>query len=500
MKKASCISIDLINADKPPASLAFLAGACESAGYDYQCVSLNSVFLDCLPQEVMDRVYTNSIKAATADGIDEVLGPVLEQIADSVKKYNPDVVLVSVFSFMQQALATRFLEILRRAVPSVEIIAGGPGVPYRGNNNQTFGATLLAQSLIDFYCLGEGDVILPEFLKGNRTQLGLNSKDYIESWVPQLTDLDTEYLLPSYKKINTEQYHNLEAKDTTVFSISTSRGCVRDCSFCDVSNTWKKFKYRSGKHVASEILKHHLEVGAVHFTIVDSLINGSLKSFREFNEEMVLLKQSYSGLEKFSYNGMFIVRDSKSHNENLFRTMKDAGCESLAIGVETGSDRLRFEMNKKFTNEDLDYHLEMSSKYGIKNTLLMFVAYPTETDDDFEQSLRMLERYQKYLINDTILGINHSGVFAMIDDTPVFNNRHELGIVVHNTNKDPNASRRIDWVNTNNPSLTAKERIVRDITFRQRAAELRYPVPYANRYMQYLKELGSDFASLGKRI
>jgi radical SAM superfamily enzyme YgiQ (UPF0313 family) len=277
-----------------------------------------------------------------------------------------------------------------------------------------------------------------------------------------------------------------------VFSLSTSRGCVRACSFCDVAKSWPKFRYRKGTSVAQEILTHHRDVGAVHFTIVDSLINGSLKSFKEFNNEMIKLKSQYPSLKKFSYNGMFIVRDRHTHNEEFFATMKAAGCESLAIGVETGSERLRFDMNKKFTNRDLDHHLEMCQKYGIKNSLLMFVGYPTETAQDFEDTLEMLDRYQKYLIDSTIIGITFTGVFRMIPDTPVFDHRDDIGLVIDEQFHSDEAMHRLNWINTNNPDLTVKERILRDLKFRKRAIELRYPIPYSQRYLEYLKYVDRD--------
>lgn len=491
MKKASCVSIDLINADKPPASLAFMAGACEIANYEYQCISLNATFLTSLDRENLDKIYNNLVKAGSAEKILDILQPLLNNIAESIKNYNPDTILISVFSFMQHALALEFLKILKEKLPSTEIISGGPGISNSYQDQKTFGSYLLDQNLIDYYCLGEGDQVLLEYLKGNKIQLGLTGKNNkFESWVPQIDELDDVYLMPSYKKIRGDIYHSLESKDSTVYSISTSRGCVRSCSFCDVAHLWKKFKFRSGKHIAKEILKHHREVGAVHFTIVDSLINGSLKSFKDFNSEMIELKNTYPSLEKFSYNGMFIVRDKKTHNEELFKIMRDAGCESLAIGVETGSDRLRVEMNKKFTNEDLDFHLEMSSKYGIRNSLFMFVAYPTETREDFEQSLRMLEKYQKYLINDTIIGINHAGVFSILENTPVYDQRNEIGLVMDH-HRDTFMAKK-SWHNTNNPELTMKERASRDIEFRQKAIDLRYPVPYAHRYIQYLKDIDKD--------
>jgi len=389
MTRVTCVSIDIINADKPPAALAFLAGACDSAKVDYQCVSLNSRFLQKLSHSQYNEIYTQ-IKLDAVDNFFSLLNKPVLEIIDDIKNYNTDLVVVSVFSFMQYSLTEFFLRALRTHLPQIEIIAGGPGVNHTVEG-VTNGKRLLTQKLVDYYCLGEGDEVLPLFLQGQKNQLGINSHQHLhETWVPQLDNLDQSYVVPSYKKIPVEQYHNLENKSSAVYSLSTSRGCVRSCSFCDVANTWKKFRFRKGAFVAAEVLKHHQEVGAVHFTIVDSLINGSLKSFRDFNIEMIKLKEQHPSLEKFSYNGMFIVRDAKSHTEDFFKIIAAAGCESISIGVETGSDRLRSEMNKKFTNNDLDHHLEMCQRYGIKNTLLMFVGYPTETREDFESTLAMI--------------------------------------------------------------------------------------------------------------
>jgi hypothetical protein len=487
-QKVTCVGVDLINADKPPASLAFMAGACETAAVDYQCFSLNSEFVKNLTTATYNQLYAD-IKIDQLKNSYSVMAPIISNVIDQIESFGSDLVLISVFSYMQQSLCELFLQSLKQRLPKIEVLAGGPGVGYI-IKNKTVGKHLQDQQLIDFYCLGEGDIVLVDFLKGQKLNLGINSKnDLHESWVPQIDNLDQYCVLPSYKKIELSNYKNLEAKKSAIFSLSTSRGCVRSCSFCDVGKIWKKFRFRSGEHVVSEILKHHQEVGAVHFTIVDSLINGSLKSFREFNLEMIKVKNMYPGLKDFSYNGMFIVRDKKSHNEELFAAMSQAGCESLALGVETGSDRLRFDMNKKFTNEDLDHHLEMCQKYKIKNFFLTFVGYATETRDDFEQTLLMLERYQKYLIDNTIVGINHSGIFGLLPDTPIYDHRSDVGIEII----DDVDANRINWINHNNPDLTVKERILRDLEFRKKALELRYPIPYATRYLEYLSKIHPDF-------
>ena len=128
----------------------------------------------------------------------------------------------------------------------------------------------------------------------------------------------------------------------------------------------------------------------------------------------------------------------------------------------------------------------MCQKYKIQNSLLMFVGHVKETSDDFQQTLDLLDRYQKYIIDDTIIGINHSGIYDLIPGTPDWDHREEPGIVITNDT-------RINWTNVNNPSLTIKERILRDLAFRKHAAKLRYSMPYTQRYIQYLKNVNPAF-------
>lgn len=488
--KAYCLSIDIVNADKPTASLAFLAGICEHAGVEYECSSLNAEMLSVLDRSEFQSLY-DAIKLGTEGIWLPKINHVLDALVTRIQDFQPNVLLVSFFSFMQLNMGRHVLALVRQRVPDVEIIAGGPGIhgieTVKGITN---GKLLCQQGLVDFYVLGEGDELLPAFLAGNRNMLGLNSVAHKhETWVPQIDKLDEKYILPSYKKINFQVYQNIENKQQGIINLSTSRGCVRACTFCDVSNTWPKFRFRSGKNVAQEVLKHFQDTGIPNFYISDSLINGSLKSFKEFNQAMIELKQSHAGLADFSYNGMFIVRDKKSHNEEFFATMSAAGCESIAIGVETGSDRLRTLMAKKFTNEDLDWHMQMCQKYKIRNVLLMFTGHPQETEQDFQDSLNLLDRYQKYLLDDTIIGINFSGVYSLIPGTPDWTHREDMGLEILPGHDDM----RINWINKNNPSLTVKERILRDLAFRKHAANLRYGMPYTRRYLEYLKKVDKDF-------
>lgn len=496
MKRVLCLSVDVISPEKPPTSLAFLAGVCERMGLDYELVSFNEELIMATDPFNAGRDQYNQVFLAVRQNeirrFRHLTEPIMSRIVARIGAYQPDLIMLSVFTYMQYELAHELLVYLREHGVDSTVIAGGFGIGTFDEQGVSNGKKLLDQGLIQYYVLGEGDEILPRFLNGETELLGLNSAQYPnDSWTPQVDDLENAYIRPSYKKIDLNLYRNQEHKNNTILSLASSRGCVRNCSFCDVRSHWRKYRFRSGRSVAQEVLQLHLETGTVNFTIVDDLINGNLKTFYDFNLEMISIKQQHPSLADFSYSGMFIVRDQRSHSEEFFRVLAEAGCDTLMIGVETGSDRLRFEMDKRFTNQDLDHHLAMCNRYGIRNTIMMFVAYPTETEQDFQESLQLLERYQHYLINDTVVGIHFPGVFSLKSGTPVDQMREQLGIV--STPAPYDKIDKLDWYCTKNPELTVERRILRDLEFRRRAAELRYPIAYPRRYMEYLRLAYPEF-------
>jgi len=78
--KVICLSVDLVNPDKPAASLAFLCGICERAGTDYHAISFNSRLLRALDHSEYYQVY-NALKLKNFDVVRAATGDLLEDIA-----------------------------------------------------------------------------------------------------------------------------------------------------------------------------------------------------------------------------------------------------------------------------------------------------------------------------------------------------------------------------------------------------------------------------------
>lgn len=472
-KKVLIVSSGLLTVEKPPAAIGFIAGVCRSNSIQYSIFDLNVFLKQHLGDTIWNHAYvflpilTNPEHSDLLDKINTLIDMAVEtMLADSTA----DLIAITLFSY-QQILITQLLLQKIRSKSNIKIIIGGSGISYEIEENKTVGRLFLEQNLVDYYVLGEGEYVLDRFFKGHN-ELGLNSNLSVgESWAPQIDNLD-KCVFPTYREINFSNYTPGININPTI-SITGSRGCVRRCSFCDVGHIWKKFRYRSAENIVQEIKQHFEETGIKQFVFTDSLINGSLKQFVDLNDKLIDLKAKTKQLEDLAFSGQFIIRPKSQHHEYLYQKMSAAGCNNIQIGIESGSNRVREHIGKKFSNQDIDYHLEMCSKYKIKNTLLMMTAYPTETLEDHNDNIQMFKRYQKYLLDDTVIGVTLAHPYVLLKNTPMDLMKHELGI--HNENY---ATHFFDI--SSNPTLTLKERFRRYLELKILLLDLKYPGSWAD--------------------
>lgn len=159
----------------------------------------------------------------------------------------------------------------------------------------------------------------------------------------------------------------------------------------------------------------------------------------------------------------------------------------LEIGIETGSNDLRFEMNKKFTNNDLVYALQSMEDKGIQCVLLMFCSYPTETEEQFNETLNFFTTIQRYS-STSIRAVQLNASFCVFKDTPLYKDRKTIKL---QTTSDP-----AQWICENNPSLTFKERVRRRLLLQEHLEKLEFRMASDTRtllqelvpnYMRYRK-------------
>lgn len=300
----------------------------------------------------------------------------LNKLALIIDQYEYDWLGISVFSYLQREAALELGSQFNR------VVYGGPGI----TRDWTEGN----------HIRGEGEYALLEFLNGNMNYPGINGIPPIQ--IDNLNELPA----PDYSDY-------LEQHTYNSMVVSGSRGCVRDCTFCDVANLWPKFKFVDGEQLANMMHDVAEKSGVDAISFSDSLVNGSMKQFRS------LCKSLADKPKKILWNGQFIARKENTFSPQDFDNLANSGCESLTIGIESGSEKVRHHMRKKFSNEDIDWFLSNLISRGIHVKILLFVGYPTETVEDFEETKKLLTKYSQHAkrlsVSIDIMRIEH--------DTPI---------------------------------------------------------------------------------
>jgi hypothetical protein len=88
---------------------------------------------------------------------------------------------------------------------------------------------------------------------------------------------------------------------------------------------------------------------------------------------------------------------------------------------------VRWGLGKKFNNEDIDYHLEMGQKYQIPLRLLLMIAYPTETREDFEFTKQWFKDRTHYAFN-SVRSV-HWAHASILDNTKLDKNSNQMNLV-----------------------------------------------------------------------
>ena len=401
----------------PPMAPALLKSCVEEKGYSAVAYDLNIDFIN-------SAMHTVSLISwmQKEDSFPEYSEWVayknwLTEQAQKILDYNPRWIGLSVFTKDSQLVTEDLMIALKDLDPNCKIVIGGQGADVlRGQWDCQWYELAWDSGICDSVILREGEKEIIKLLENNYTDV---------VFAPQLTiqELD-EIPIPNFNDLDLSLYKYDNDENAITVPITASKGCVRDCTFCDVAKFWPKFRSRSGISVAKEMIALQENHGVKYFRFTDSLINGNVKEFRLMNKYLEENLQT-----PIKYRGQFICRPAKHMPEEDFRLMAAGGCYIVQIGMESGSERVRDHMRKKFTNADIDHSTLMLAKYGIKQHWFIFVGYPNEEEQDYQDTIDLIEKYA-YLAKDGLLEIIPTGVFQMLPGTPITEDdmMHELGL------------------------------------------------------------------------
>jgi len=394
------LSCPLTDTESPMHAGAVLKSIANKAGFSCATVDLNAL----TNKWIKSLVQNSNLDSATVRSFfwnghrnhqtQEFIDQFTHMVLEIINKYQPKILALSVFTDYCRPAGKLISKIVRQHSPDIKIIMGGAGIvnadaedsfyhPVAQPGQISFAEKLLRDKEIDFYIQGDAEHAFLEFLKGKQHFVGINQP----TW-QQLTNndlLNLEY--PDYSDYDWSLYPDRR------IGITGSRGCVRQCRFCDYIDTWKKYTWRTGENIFKEMLHQQQRYNINFFHFSDSLLNGNMAEYK--NLITLLAEHNTTHPDNLlSWGSMLIIKSPAQFDDELWRLTKLSGCTWLWIGLESLVEKVRFDMNKKFTNADVDFCIEKIIKYNISTSFLLFVGYPTETQEHIEQSIQWLKDHQ----------------------------------------------------------------------------------------------------------
>lgn len=241
----------------------------------------------------------------------------------------------------------------------------------------------------DYVLLGEGEETLGELL--DQLSAGQDAKDLIglasrytlhPSRRPDISKLDS-LPFPAWDLIDVEKYKKLWMERHGYYSMNmvTTRGCPYHCNWCAKPIWGQRYNSRTPENVAAEMKWLKETYTPDHIWFADDIFGLKPKWVEKFAE----LLQEHNAVIPFK-----CLKRADLITENTAHALAAAGCKTVWLGAESGSQKILNAMDKGDKIEDIHRAAELLHQNKIEVGFFLQFGYPGETWSDVQMTLKMV--------------------------------------------------------------------------------------------------------------
>lgn len=343
----------------PNLAFIYIAGELERAGYDVEIYDAMSKFHD------------------------------YEQIRAHIRSVKPDFIGVTAITATIND-SIKVLEVAREECPEVTTLLGGvhPTFCWEEILSKESGT-------VDYCVLGEGEHTTPELLDAHRSGGDLSKVAgiaYVKDGKPVSTESrifmpDLDALHPAWHLVDWKDYPLYFLEDSTVAILSSSRGCIHECSFCSQHKFWQgSYRQRDPQKFVAEIQHLSTTAGVNVFFIADEYPTRDRQRWENILDLLIEKKLGVHILMETTAGD--IVRDA-----DILHRYREAGILFIYIGVEATSDQKLEEFKKEARFEDSKKALQLIRDAGMIVESSLILGAPDETPDTIKETLALAHEY-----------------------------------------------------------------------------------------------------------
>lgn len=301
--------------------------------------------------------------------------PVWQEMQETIRRFEPDLIGISIWT-TYAASALHVADLCKTVRPDCPVVMGGPHATVRAEE------VLRIAPAVDYVVRGEGEAALLELVEA--VGGGPSGIDRIKG-LSYRTDgtvvhNSTREMMRDHDSLPMPDRTLLVNRDTysseDMGLIMTSRGCPFSCAFCATET--RQVRYRSIEQVIEEIRHVKVVYGTTQFSFKDDSFTVNRKRVLEFCEA---LEREDLRIGWECNTRVDLVTDE------LLTAMRRAGCNSIKIGIESGSQDVLNRMSKRITLEQIRRAAALLRKSGIHWTGYFLIGTPGETVEDLAMTL-----------------------------------------------------------------------------------------------------------------
>jgi len=358
-----------------------------SSGKGYS-VPLGLAYLAAVASERGHHVCAIDLASSLNKTINHYLQCVPETMK-AIQDANPDLVGITCTTPNRYNVIF-WADLIRRHCPGCFIVLGGPHASYNWQE------ILQRFDCIDAIVIGEGEQTFAELcqaLHDGRDFADIAGLAYrrgdgqalANPPRPFATDLDS-IPLPRRDLFPMDEYDLCFGGIDRGKSIPvmTSRGCPGACKFCSTSHYWgKRLRSRSPDNIAAEVEHLATKYPAAEWLVFfdDTLTINS--------HHLAAMCEVMSG---YRFRWTCRSRIDAQLDARILNRMYDAGCRSVAFGVESGSPRMLAELHKNYDRQRAVKILRLCRRTGIRPTMTLIVGMPGETKADSLETVHLIRQ------------------------------------------------------------------------------------------------------------
>lgn len=335
----------------------------------------------------------------------------IKQILKRVAEFKPQFLCLTAMTIMIDASA-QIAKVVKEYFPEIITIIGGVHVTAEPIE------TLRRYSQFDYAVVGEGEIVLVDFLDAWNKKRSLSEVQSLvwrygdEIKVNQrrkfFKELD-DFPFPAFDLVgkNLFSHYRLSVFGTKKFrsvGLVTSRGCTGKCEFCDLGVVGRGYRFMSADYLIQHLKELNEKYQVNDLLFYDDMFTGNRKRLEDFCNAMIAAGNPFSW--------SCCSRTDFIQYLDILELMRDAGCHTLEFGVESGCQRILDSMRKNVTKERIAEVIDRATKAGIKTKANFIIGHLGETHDSIEETIKFAKSLNvNYVQHTHMVALPGSGMY-----------------------------------------------------------------------------------------